>query len=362
MTTTNQSSTQQIQQHHLQQQYNGINHNQIDINGNPINPPQIPNITTLQPPLNMQYYAQPTQYTNAYTNPYNTPYQQQRQVTIPHSQNSYQTSISHPQNSYQTPTEYANKPVVIPVRLQRSTKLKNKDKEFLLSLQKRYPLTSQYHKIEFNIKLYEEVDSDDEDIVLVNENPKKLNDKTTNHQVKSKKKKMSHSDDTIKNVMKWILINNKTSRTKLRISIGVADAISADIFKMLNDIIYTNNLIYKFCDGIFCGAKVEVNGKLFSPHIKKDLQISNQRIQRLYADIVDEVNMKRIPKLEELALKESKLKELEKEKASEQNKKRKRISKNKNDNDNNNNNSDTEKEPPSKKRRQEQNTSPVSNA
>ncbi len=151
-----QQTQQSLQQQQQQQQYNAINHNQIDINGNPIiNSPQIPNHTARPTPLNTQYYGPP--YTNPYTNIYNHQYQPPVLTNNP-----YPPPIPHTQ----TPTQHANKPVVIPVNLNRSKTLKDKDKQFLLDLQKRHPLTRRYKRIEFNINLYEEIDSDDEDIEM----------------------------------------------------------------------------------------------------------------------------------------------------------------------------------------------------
>eukprot|EP01084_Bolivina_argentea_P311168 538590_1 len=293
---------------------------------------------TFPPPL-PQYYAHTP-------NTYQTPLQHTHnsyQTPLQHTHNSYQTPTQHTQNSYQTPTQLANKPVVIPVNLTRSNSLKNKDKHFLLALQKRYPLTSRYSRIQFNINLYEEVDSDDESIELLIENKKESRNTThkensnTDNKAPNKNKNnkiiqpMEHTDDTIKKVMKWIFINDKLDRTKLRLKTRVDDKISLDIFTtFFEDIIYTTNKIYKFKDGIFCGTKVEVNGKCVSPHIKADWPIKNERIKRIYKEIVNEVNEKRINKVKEWA-------EIEKKKASEKKKKKNknRTRKNKdNDNDN----------------------------
>eukprot|EP01084_Bolivina_argentea_P146015 255793_1 len=247
-------------------------HDQMNINVNSVkNHSQFPmhtniNHNTFPSPFNFHqppYYKTSTQYPNQFTNLYNNQYQNPYQ-------NPYQTPTQPIQKQYETQTQHEENPVIIPVKLKRSKTLKNKDKRFLLALQQRYPLASRYGKIEFNINLFEELDSDDDIEELDNDDDANKEITITENTITAP---IIHSDDTIKNVLKWILINGKTCRTKIRLSIQVDDAISLDIFKMLDDFIFTTKKIYKFKDGIFCGTKVVINGKLVSPHVRTDLVI-----------------------------------------------------------------------------------------
>eukprot|EP01084_Bolivina_argentea_P126035 223233_1 len=360
LSTMNQSLTQQQQQQQQQQIQSSIQSQMQQSANTNTNQTHFPkpnyNIPNIPPSLNNNqpsYYSntptpyQPHYYNNTSTPNYNNPYHTLHQNPL----------ARHPQFAQEN---------IISLNIETKNPARNKDKTFLLAIQKRYPSTCRYGKLEIIIKQIDEVYSDDDDDdINIQPNkqtttiePTKMEIKDVETEIKDIKKEkkdapkasLTHSDDSIKKVIKWILINNKTDRTKLRGQTGVKDINSAAIFAMLGNIIHKpGTTVYKFLDGIFCGEKIEIGGKCFYSSVRKDLKIDNDRIQRLFDDVIDEVNEKRIKKLKELAGKKS-------EKKSEKKIKKRQRETNKNSDNNNdihnntNNNSPIDNKPPAKKK------------
>eukprot|EP01084_Bolivina_argentea_P073284 132982_1 len=175
MSTKIEEITQQQTQQHVTNQSQIPTHTNVNHHRFPPSP-----LNTFPPPLNLPqqpYYTPPTQYPNQLTNIYNSQYA-----------NPYQTPTQHTQKQYKTQTQHTEKPVIIPVKLKRSKTLKNKDKQLLSALQKRYPLASQYGRIEFSINLFEELDSDDDTDIIIDTTNTEIKD-NTDKDIKPEKKK-----------------------------------------------------------------------------------------------------------------------------------------------------------------------------